>query len=656
MEIMRSGRSRAFAAALCLLMPAIAAAGDRVPVEAFAKRGSYSMPRLSPDGKYLAVAVEQGESHSVLIMQITDLSHPNSHMLRMTGRQLPYDIEWTGPGHLVIELAKFVGSRDRPERLGEIISSDVSGKRVQAMFSHESGLVQRNGAPRPADDGYATIVGLPSKANDHFYMQTYMWNNEEDTSLYDVDASNGVRHLVGQINAGDMSFTMDPDGNVRYAQGMDIDNNYVVFRMQNDKWTQLANGENGGRFEPVAFSQDKQHLYARLSIKGGPFSLVQTTADGTQSQQLAKDDFGDIGYVQWTLQGEPIAAAPATGIPTPIILGSDRPLAQIYQMLRTRFPNQFVDLASHSEDGNMLVFEVSSDRDPGEYYLLDMQAKKIQKLFSSNTSIDPGKMGTRVPMRFTASDGMPLEAILTVPPGASMKNLPMVLMPHGGPFGIQDTWFFDTDAQFLASRGYLVLQVNYRGSGGRGPGFVDAGYGKWGTRIQQDLIDGVRWAEAQHYGDSKRVCVYGASFGGYSAMMAVIRAPGLFKCAIGEAGIYDLSMMYKKGDIKDRKSGRNYLEQAIGKDPTELAANSPDKLADKIDVPVLLIHGEEDERAPIAQAKAMRAALEAAHKPYEWLTKPNEGHGFYKEENLVDMYNHVQVFLEKNIGPGVQAN
>ncbi len=176
------------------------------------------------------------------------------------------------------------------------------------------------------------------------------------------------------------------------------------------------------------------------------------------------------------------------------------------------------------------------------------------------------------------------------------------------------------------------------------------------TRIQQDLVGGVKRAEAQHYGGSKRVCVFGASFGGYSAMMTVIRAPGLFKCAIGEAGIYDLAMMYDKGDIKDRKSGRNYLEQAIGKDPSKLADNSPDKLADKIDVPVLLIHGEADERAPFAQAKAMRAALEAAHKPYEWLTKPNEGHGFYKEENLVDMYNHVQGFLEKNIGPGVQAN
>ena len=612
------------------------------------------MPRLSPDGKYLAVSVEQGEDHSVVVFQVADMSHPKS-VLRLPFSQLPYDIRWVGPERLVVELAKFYGSLDRPVRLGEIIASDADGKRIQPMFNREW-VDGRGGTVRTADEGYATIASVPSKANGHFYMQTYMWDDEKNTWLYDVDANTGVRHQVGQIGGNNMDFLMDSDGNVRYAQGWDISSNYVVFRMLNGQWVKLADDSHGDRFQPIAFSQDKQHLYARTSVKGGPMSLVQTNADGTQSQLLAKDDFGDIGYVQWTPQDEPVAAAPATGIPTPIAINGSQPLAQIYQGLSQKFPNQFVQFSSFSEDATMLIFKVSSDRDPGTYYLFDMKARKIVSLFSESASIDPDKMGSRVPMHFTASDGTTMEAILTVPKGASMNNLPMVLLPHGGPIDVEDTWFFDTDAQFLASRGYLVLQVNYRGSSGRGPGFMGAGYGVWGTRIQQDLIDGVKWAEAQHYADPKRVCVFGGSFGGYSAMMTVIRAPGMFKCAVGYAGIYDLAMMYDKGDIKDQTSGVNYLKQVIGNDPSKLAANSPDKLADQIDVPVLLIHGEADERAPFAQAKAMRAALEAAHKPYEWLTKPKEGHGFYKEDNLVDMYNHLQGFLEKNIGPGVQAN
>jgi dipeptidyl aminopeptidase/acylaminoacyl peptidase len=324
--------------------------------------------------------------------------------------------------------------------------------------------------------------------------------------------------------------------------------------------------------------------------------------------------------------------------------------------LSKKFPNDFVDFTSFSEDGSKLVFLVSSDRNLGDYYLFDIEHHTIRKLFSVDHGIDRSKLGTRTPMRFTASDGTQLEAILTVPPGASMNDLPMVLLPHGGPYEIRDDWFYDNDAQFLASRGYLVLQVNFRGSGGRGPGFVKAGYGQWGTRIQQDLIDGVKWAEAQHFADPKRVCVYGASFGGYSAMMSTIRAPGLFKCAVGYAGVYDLAMMYDKGDTQESTMGVNYLHQAIGTDQAVLAANSPDKLADKIDVPVLLIHGEDDQRAPYAQAKAMRAALDAAHKPYEWLTKSGEGHGFYDQQNNVDRFNHLQAFLAKYIGPGVAPN
>jgi len=651
---MWNGRVRALVAAFCVLLPVAAmAAGDRVPVEAFAHRGGYSMPRLSPDGKYLAVAVEQGQDHAVVIYQVDDMSHMKS-LLRMPKYQLPGDIHWVGQDRLVVELAKFVGSLDHPEWLGEIIATDVDGKHIDAMFSREWGIAS-HGQTRSTDEGYAFVAGSPPKANNHFYMQTYMWEDENNTWLYDVNATSGTRHQIGQIGVGNMAFVLDADGHVRYASGLNTENKYVAYRQHNGQWLQLASND-GNRFVPLAFSQDDQHLYAFSNVKAGPSQLVQTDPDGGQPKLLAKDDFSSIDYIQWTPQNVPFAAAPATGIPTATIIDASQPQAQIYQGISQKFPGQFVDFSSFSEDGNMLVFEVSSDRNPGAYYLFDMKHMKIQKLFDEKTGIDPSMMATRLPMHFTASDGTLLEAILTVPSGGSMNDLPMVLLPHGGPFDIKDTWFFDDDAQFLASRGYLVLQINYRGSAGRGPGFIDSGYGKWGTRIQQDLIDGVKWAETQHYADPKRVCVFGGSFGGYSAMMTVIRAPGLFKCAIGYAGIYDLAMMYDKGDIKDKKFGRNYLEQAIGKDPGELAANSPDKLADKIDVPVLLIHGEEDQRAPFAQAKAMRAALDAAHKPYEWLTKPDEGHGFYDEKNLVDMYNHVQAFLEKNIGPGVQAN
>jgi dienelactone hydrolase len=646
-------RLRTVVGAFCMLLPIAASAGDLIPVETFARHESESMPRLSPDGQYIALSVEDGENHAVVVYRLSDMSRPSS-FLKMPKFQVPANIEWVGPTRLIVETAKFVGSLEQPALTGEILATDADGKHIDAMFSREWGLAS-HGNLRDVDEGYATVAGLPAKTNNHFYMQTYKWDDEKDSWLYDVDAISGTRHLLSHIGLSDITFIVDNEGQPRYAYGHDISRNYVVYRQQNGGWAELE--ENAEvTFQPVDFALDKQELYAYSSTKGGPTALVAMNPDGSNRKVLAKDDFGTIGHVQWSPNDEPFAAAVETGIPTATIIDDKQPLAALYAGLSKKFPDDFVDFTSLSEDGNKLVFLVSSDRNPGDYYLFDRQQNTIRKLFSSNPAVNPAKMASRIPMRFTASDGTQLEAILTVPAGASMNDLPMVLLPHGGPHEISDDWFYDRDSQFLANRGYLVLQVNYRGSGGRGPNFVKAGYGKWGTRIQEDLIDGVKWAEAQHYADPKRVCVYGASFGGYSAMMTVIRAPGLFKCAVGYAGIYDLAMMYDKGDIKDGATGVNYLHTAIGTDPAVLAANSPDKLANKVDVPVLLIHGEEDERAPFAQAKAMRAALDAEHKPYEWLTKPGEGHGFFKEENNVDLYNHLQAFLEKYIGPGTRAN
>ena len=647
-------RLRVLAAAFCLLMPAVAIAGDLIPVEAFSRHASYSIPRLSPDGQYLAVDIEDGENHAVVIYQLSDMSHPRSY-LKMPRFQQAADIHWVGPTRLVIEKAKLYGSLDKPFYTGEILATNVDGTHVDAMFSRDWNL-ESHGSVRQMDEGYATVAGRPAKANNHFYMQAYEWNDQNNTWLYDVDAISGTRHLISQIGVQDMNFVMGTDGTPRYAWGRDKTQSFVVYRQSNGGWAAMPKTADDVSFQPTVFAADGKHLYGYSSIKGGPTALVQFNADGTDRQVLAKDDFGSIDLVQWTPGLQPFAAATATGVPSPTVLDPNEHLAALYMALSKKFPDDFVDFTSFSEDGSRLVFLVSGDRNPGDYYLFDIQHNTIKKLFSVGEGIDHAKLGTRTPMHFTASDGRQLEAILTVPAGASMNDLPMVLLPHGGPYEIDDNWFYDNDAQFLASRGYLVLQVNYRGSGGRGPGFVEAGYGKWGTRIQQDLIDGVKWAEAQHFADPKRVCVYGASFGGYSAMMTVVRAPDLFKCAVGYAGIYDLAMMYDKGDIKDTDSGMNYLKLAIGKDPAVLAANSPDKLADKINVPVLLIHGEADERAPFAQAKAMRAALDAAHKPYEWLTKPDETHGFYNEQNNVDLYNHLQAFLEKYIGPGAKPN
>jgi dienelactone hydrolase len=562
--------------------------------------------------------------------------------------QIPLNITWVSPTRLVVAKGKEAGSLDKPTFYGELLATDYDGKHQDYIFGYDT--LGTRSATRSTDRGWGFIVGQPAQANGHFYMMAEPWDNRGHYSLYNVDAVTSSRKLIGDIGVSGMNFMIGADGLAHFAYGDDDNYDYVVYHRESNGWSKLNIGNSG--FEPLNFTPDNKRIYAWYNASGGPEALVEQDENGTDRKQLAKDDFSDIGHVQWTANPQqPFATAPAAGIPKVSYIDPNSTTAKLHMALSQKFAG-YVDFVKFSEDGTVLLFKVSSDRDPGTYYLIDTHSYKVRKLFAVEPWVDPAHMAERRPMRFKASDGMELEAILTLPKGADESNLPMVLLPHGGPHGVSDDWFYDRNAQFLASRGYLVLQVNYRGSEGRGRNFTGAGYQQWGTRIQQDLIDGVKWAIGENYADPKRVCVFGGSFGGYSAMMTTIRAPGLFKCAVGYAGIYDLQMMYSKGDIQNQKSGRSYLSTAIGKDDADLAANSPVKLADKINVPVLLVHGEDDQRAPFAQAKAMRAALDAAHKPYEWLSKPGEGHGFYDEKNNVEFYNLLAAFLAKNIGPG----
>lgn len=644
--------ARTALSALCLSLPVAALAADLIPVEDFARHAELSIPRLSPDGQYLALRMDDNTagSHSLMVFRIDDMTQPVS-VLRMPKYELPANIYWVSPTRLIVEKGRVFGSIDVPKRTGEIIATDLDGKNQDYLYGYDVGSSKR-GSTRGRDRGFAFVTGIPEKNDGHFYASENLWDNDNVSSVYEIDGTKGSRRLAGDISVGNMQFFVGDDGVAHYAFGNNNDFNYVVYHREANGWANLDSKLVGSYFEPKALTPDHKHVYAFYSAEGGPASLIEQDENGGDRRVLAQDAFGEVDDIQYTPHPyEPFAVTYSTGIPKPVYTNPDLPAAKLHMALSQKFPGELVNFINYSQDGKQLLFSVSSDRDPGSYFLIDTTNYKVRKLFASAPWIDPNKMASRRPVRFKANDGKELEAILTIPRDVNEANLPMVLLPHGGPFGIQDNWFYDDLSQFLASRGYLVLQVNFRGSGGRGVNFEHAGYKQWGGRIQQDLIDGVKWAIGENYADPKRICVFGASFGGYSAMMAPIRAPGLFKCAVGYAGVYDLKMMYDH-DVSSSKFERSFFDKTLGKDPAELAANSPDKLVDKIDIPVFLVHGEDDQVAPFAQFKAMRAALDAAHKPYESLTKSGEGHGFYDEKNNVEFYNRLAAFLAKNIGPG----
>lgn len=322
--------------------------------------------------------------------------------------------------------------------------------------------------------------------------------------------------------------------------------------------------------------------------------------------------------------------------------------------LEQAFPGMAVRITSQTQDGKTALVSVRSDRNPGDFYVMDVASKKVDYAASRREWLDPEKMGPVKPIELKARDGLALHGYLTVPSGSDGKKLPLVVMPHGGPYFTQDVWGFDLDAQILASAGYAVLQLNFRGSDGYGLAFARAGAHQWGKAMQDDLTDATRWAIAQGIADGNRICMYGGSYGGYASLMGVVREPDLYRCTVGYVGVYDLPKHYTMGDVRESQSGRAFLKEWVG-EPSQLAAVSPNLLADRIKVPVFLAAGGEDERTPIRHTKLMEQALVKAGKPVETLYFSTEGHGFYKREHRKEFYTRLLGFLDRHIGNAASA-
>ncbi len=577
-------------------------------------------------------------------------------LLKMPIYQMPADITWVSPTRLVIEKARAFGSLDIPSSMGEVLAADFNGKNQQFLYGYEA--TNGRAFTRSRDEGNGFISGVPDTYNGHVYVDVRLWGKENLTTLYDIDSEHNTRHLIGDIDQGGMSFLVDKAGQTTFATGSNTEFDFKGYRKVDGRWESLPKSLVGSYFSPFMYNPDESKIFAMSSHDNGPYQLVEADADGSHPKTLMADPFSNYGREQVSPKPYKLfATSLVTGKPKEEFIDPSLPSAKLYMALSKAFHGQYVDFLNFSADGTMLLFSVSSDRNPGAYYLIDRRTNKVRKLFDAEPWIHPQQMSERRPFRFKNRDGMELEGILTLPKGRGESNLPMVLMPHGGPFYVKDDWFYDNLAQAVASRGYLVLQVNFRGSAGRGPGFQQLGYKQWGTGMQQDLTDGVKWAIAHHFADPKRICVFGGSYGGYAALMQVIRQPTMYKCAVSYDGVTDLNMEVSKSDTVQTESGRNYFRMVLG-DKDERAANSPVNLADRIQVPVFLIHGKDDKRVPYAEATEMRDALEKAGKHVEWLAKSGEGHGFYDENNNIEMLTKLFAFFKQNIGPGapVQAN
>lgn len=621
-----------------LLLSSFVMAND--PVK-FAQHAQFTSVTVSPQGDYLAVGILHEGRRAAAIL---DFDTKEVLTLVTFRNQLEVGgMAWVSDDRLLVTMSRKIGLLERPGSAGELYAVNADGSKGLNIFGF-MGV-----EPVAASGRY-----LGKLDDDHILVETHPWSGvagkDLQPSVMRVNIHNGRTREITRTNIRGASFLLDADKNPRFAMGMDDGFNLI--------YSYRAPGEIGWVPSPITFTKDvtplgfepgrERVLLMAPSPESSVVGIYSVDPVSGDYEEIYVHPVADVTGPYMTEEDHLYGVRVDEYYPEFISIDSKSPRTETQQLLLAAFPQGYVYQTSATEDRDKIVFVVSAPNLPARYYVFEPKTKKATFLLDAYPDIDSSGLAMSDAIELTARDGTVLRGYITLPPGRAANNLPMVVMPHGGPHA-RDMWGYDPLAQMLAVEGYAVLQINFRGSTGYGMNFRDAGYGEWGRKTQEDIIDATRWAVNEGIADKDRLAIFGASFGGYSALQAPILEPDLYKAAIGYVGVYDLDMLYTTGDIETARWGEAYLDTTLPDNQKERIAQSPAQNVDKLKSAVFIVHGVDDFRAAFEHAEALRDALDAIDYPYEWLAKEGEGHGFYDVDNRIELNNKVLAFLEKHL-------
>ena len=639
-------------AAACLALCWMACASAQVDVDRYVKQDSYDRVKISPNGEFLALTMNLADRQILLIQRRSDG--------KFTGKAAGLensavaDFWWVNDHRLVVAMAEKLGSRDAPQQTGELHGVNADGSGAKLLVGSTNQDRSSSGAVYDFTGStwqFAELIDTLPKDPQKVLVSISDYAVEPTTRVARMDVDTGRTIDVATAPLKRATFASDGAGLVRFAEGKDRENySRLLYRDNTDaEWRVVNDERTSGLLEfPLGFSADDKTAYLQVQHKTGPDSIVSFEPATGKRVELLRDKLVDPDFLIYA-QDElaPVGANFVSDRRYNVFFDETGADARLYRTLEAAFPGESVVVTSRTGDGKLALLQVSSDTNAGDFYLYDTSDQSAKGLFSRRNWLDPKTMSPTRSVQFAARDGLQLHGFVTVPKGAG-PGLPMVVLPHGGPFGVADTWDFDEDVQLLAEAGYAVLRVNFRGSGNYGRAFMHAGAREWGQRMQDDVTDATRWAITQGIADPKRICIYGASYGAYAAMMALAREPDLYRCGVGYVGVYDLPLMYREG-ARQATYVKNWFNDWLGKEAT-LAAVSPTQQAARMTQPVFLAAGGKDWRAPIAHSERMEKALKAAGRAPETLYFATEGHGFYTAAHRREFYAKLLKFLSHNIG------
>lgn len=640
-----------------------AAEAPRLPVRAFFADPQYQTVRMSPGGHYLGV-ITPHEGRDILVFIDLNTRKIKSSF-RLTGWYADVGrFSWVNDDRVVIESAQKYDGYDGRYFSGELYATNADGtKRMPLVGSNIASQQTEVARMMQSKSRLATfslldpLIDVPGEA-----LLVARYAKPDGSTRWSRPIAERVDVYTGRTRTDTKSpieggrLSTDPKGNVWVAQGVDherqkeavfvrpdpkgdwIDASVLIERFGDDAWI-------------PGLAPDKRIYVVGQGPRRGLGLYVYDLATGAQ-QELYATDGVNVQRVIWSQDETRIVAVETNEASNNRkFLEPDEQHAKLLRMLQQSFPEDGVSITSETRDHSKAVVMVTNDRTDGDFYLFDVATKKVEFLFSRYPDLEPEALAVMKPFAFAARDGLQLHGYVTTPVGVSAKALPTIVLVHGGPHGIYDTWGFDREVQFYANRGYAVVQVNFRGSGGYGTEFVEMGYKRWGREMQDDVTDATRWAIAQGIADPDRICIAGGSYGAYSALMGVEREPDLYRCAIGLYGVYDLPLMFGRGDIPESKWGRDFLVKALGTDQADLVARSPISGVGKIKAALFLAHGGQDDRAHPQHFTLLRQALDKAGKPYSWHFEEQENHGYVEVDNRVELYTKIEAFLAEQLAP-----
>ncbi|XOV81204.1 MAG: alpha/beta hydrolase family protein [Aestuariibacter sp.] len=626
----------------------------KIDPTALAADWQYHEAKISPDGKHLAIVIIKEGKRRLAVVDSSNFQPVGG--ADFGDKQEVGQFYWVSDERLVIKVLQHQPWDAAPAYYGELFAIDYDGRNGDLIYGYRAGEKQTGSAIKKKEGirGWADIISLMPDDEDHILISSEPMDSKGLIStVHRLNVNNGrMSGILATAPSAYTSFYANRQGEVVAAVGLNRDADKRVFLYDDEQnWTELSFDDFGEAFEPLTLNSDGSKLYVLDNLNQDLTGLFSLDLKTGKREHIYTDEKVDITEVQFSSDREDVYALLVDdGYPAYVSFNTSTAEAKLYKELIKTFQGYRISITSRDRERKQWLIYARNDLNAGSFYLFNSESNQFKLLFANFHGVDPNLLSQSIPVSFAATDGATVNGYVTYPAGVpESQSVPLVVLVHGGPHGVRDYWGFDREVQLLASQGYAVLRVNFRGSGGYGQAFFDAGFGKWGDLIQQDIIDGTKWVIAQGGIDANKVCIMGTSFGAYSAVQASLLAPDLYKCAVANAGIYDLPRMFDEGDIPKLIFGEAFLEKALGMEETKLKQFSPVYNLDKLKAPVLIAHGRQDVRAPFSHAEALKEGLEALDKPYDWFVKDTEAHGFYNQENRAEYFEKVVDFLGQHL-------